>query len=52
MEEKVTNLKDKYDADPWEYDPLAQALVKALNTYLGAISGEKDFEEMMEFFRL
>lgn len=52
MEEKVTNLKDKYDAEPWESDPLAQALVVALNAYLAAISGEKYFEEMMESFGL
>lgn len=52
MEEKVTNLKDKYDAEPWDSDPLAQALVVALNTYLAAIGGEKYFEEMMESFGL
>lgn len=50
MQEKVTELRNKYVVAPWNTDPLGMMLVQSLNNYITAISNEKSFEEMMELY--
>lgn len=50
IEDKLTELKDKYSQSPWDTDELSIALVHILNNYIGDIAGEKTFESMMEQF--